>query len=192
MVSNSYSEVLTSRPLSAAIDLRVYGTSGGVVAELWTISEAGQGAIVVYAWLNGDWAEVGRVSAEGDGSNRYMVNLTGLTAEGAYFFKIVDEAGHNHFTPEALAVRTTCIDVVRLNMETLTMGFNTEPGRRYVVKVSTNLIDWTAECVSYPTASGPSAYVSTPFTAGPGTQTQVLVPVNGRGKAFFKVERVND
>ncbi len=192
VVSNSYSEVVASAPLSAAIDLRVYGTSGGVVAELWTIDEAGPGDIVVYAWLGNGWVEVGRARAEGEGSNRYSVNLTGLTVGGSYFFKIVDEAGHVHFTPEALTVSTIRIDTVRLNMETLAMSFNTEYGRRYVVKVSTNLVDWAAECVSYPTASGPSAYVNTPFTAGPGQQTQVLVPVNGRGQAFFKIERVND
>ena len=130
--------------------------------------------------------------ADGEGSNRYLVNLAGLTAGDSYFFKIVDEASHIHYSPEALTVRTIRVDKVRLDMQTMTMSFNTEYGRQYVVKVSTNLVDWTSECVSYPTASGPSAYVNTPFTAGPGTRTQVLVPVNGRGRAFFKIERVND
>ena len=192
VVSNSYSAVVASVPLSAAIDLRVYETSGGVVAELWTVNEARPGDIVICAWLEGRWAEVGCVRAQGEGSNRYTVKLTGLTAGGSYLFKIIDEAGHIHFSPEALTVSVTRIAAVRLEMETLTLSFNTEYGRLYVVKASTNLVDWTVESVSYPTASGPSPYVNTPFTAGPGTQTQVRVPVSGRGKAFFKIERVND
>ncbi len=191
-VSNSYSAVMTSAPLSSSIDLRVYGTAKGVVAEVWTVDEARKDDIVVYVWRDDDWVEVGRVRAEGEGSNRYEISLTGLTAGASYFFKIVDESGHNHFSPGALTVSTICVDKVRLDMQTLTMSFSTEYGYKYVVKVSTNLVDWANECVSYPTASGPSAYVNTPFTAGPGTRTQVLVPVNGRGKAFFKVERVND
>ena len=191
-VSNSYSDVIASAPLSSSIDLRVYGTAKGVMAEVWTVDEAGKGDIVVYVWKDDDWVEVGRERAEGEGSNRYEISLVGLTDGGSYFFKIVDESGHIHFSTEALTVRTMRVDKVRLDMQTLTMSFSTEYGCKYVVKVSTNLVDWTSECVSYPTASGPSAYVSTPFTAGPGTRTQVFVPVNGRGKAFFKVERVNE
>ena len=186
------SEALASVPLSAAIDLRVYETSGGVVAELWTVNETRPDDIVICAWLEGRWTEVGRVRALGEGSNLYTVKLTGLTAGGSYLFKIIDEAGHIHFSPEALTVSVTRIEAVRLEMETLTLSFNTEAGRQYVVKASTNLVDWTVESVSYPTASGQSPYVDTPFTAGPGTQTRVRVPVSGRSKGFFKIERVID
>ena len=59
------------------------------------------------------------------------------------------------------------------------------PGR--IVKVSTDLVHWTTEHVSYPTAFGWSDFESTPFTAG-GKNTEVWVPVNRRRQAFFKIE----
>jgi hypothetical protein len=61
-----------------------------------------------------------------------------------------------------------------------------------VVNVSTDLVNWVTEYVSHPTATGPSEFVNTPFMAGPGTQTQILVPVNGRVLSFFKVVMVEE
>lgn len=34
-----------------------------------------------------------------------------------------------------------------------------------------------------------SDYSDAPFMAGPGTSTEVIVPLDGRGKAFFKIEK---
>jgi hypothetical protein len=178
------------RPLSTELDLSVYATGdGGVMIELWTSNESGSEDIVISAWLNGAWVEVARVPSWeiiGEGSNRYVVRAEGLAPDGAYLFKVLDEAGHEHISPLPIAVRTLRVGAVRLDMQTLTLAFNTEAGRPYVVKVSTDLVHWTTEYVSSPTAQGWSAYRNTPFTAG-GESTQVRVPVNGRKQVFFKI-----
>jgi hypothetical protein len=133
--------------------------------------------------------EVGRVPTGeivGEGSNKYKIHTKDLAADSAYLFKIIDEAGHEHISPLPVAVRTLRVGAVRLDMQTLTLAFNTEAGRPYVVKVSTDLKHWKTEYVSSPTAQGWSAYRNTPFTAG-GESTLVRVPVNGRKQVFFKI-----
>lgn len=178
-------------PLSTALDLVAYASANGVLIDLWTVNESGFGDIVVYAWLGGEWAEVGRVPADqvvGEGSNRYTLSTTGLSASGDYRFKVIDEAGHVHYSDGEIAVQVIRVAAVRLDMQTLVLVFNTEKGRAYTVKTSTDLTNWTTECASSPTASGWSEYSFEPFTAN-GTTIQVRVPVNGRCQAFFKVVR---
>jgi len=186
-------------PLSAAIDFRAYASgNGGVTVELWTVDESGYEDIVVYAWINNAWVEVGRVPSDqvaGEGSNRYVVQTSGLSAGVGYYFKIVDEAGHVHVSPTPVAVTAIRVGSVRFEMESMVVTFNTEYGRKYMVKVSESLgasaTEWVPECVSYPTAAGWSDYSDQPFMAGPGSQTQVRIPVN-RQKAFFKMVMVEE
>ncbi len=188
-VTSSWSVLLPPLSLSAAMDLSVYASANGVTIELWTVDESGSDDIVVYAWIGNDWVEVGRVPAGqvvGEGSNRYLIGADGLSADGAYAFKVVDEAGHVHFSSGAVAVRSLRVEAVQLNMQTLTVTFNTEISRRYVVKVSTDLVHWSTETVSAPTATDWTACSAEPFTAGQA-HTQVRVPVNGRAQAFFKI-----
>ncbi len=184
-----------SYPLSTALDVSLYATGdGGVMIELWTVNEAGQGDIVIYAWIDNAWAEVGRVPGDqvrGDGSNRYTVLASGLTPGASYNLKIIDEVGHVHESGGPLAVRAIRMEAVRLNMQTLSVSFRTEEGRRYTVMVSTDLVTWAPEYVSFPTVTGWSEYTDEPFTAR-GPRTEVLVPVNGRAKAFFKAVMVQE
>ena len=184
----------STSPLSTAMDISVYATKDGVMIELWTNNESGYGDIVVYAWINNAWLEVGRVPGDqvvGEGSNRYLAQASGLSPDGSYFFKVVDEAGHVHFSSAPVAVETIRVGIVRMELTTLTLSFNTEPNRNYVLKVSTNLVTWANEYACYPTATGWSDYVNTAFTAV-GARTEIKVPVNGRAKAFFKIERVDE
>jgi hypothetical protein len=178
-----------SYPLSTALDVSLYATGdGGVMIELWTVNESGQADIVIYAWINNAWAEVGRVPGDqvrGDGSNRYAVRASGLAPGVAYNLMIVDEAGHVHYSNGPLEVRAIRMDAVRLSLETVLVAFNTEVGRRYTVMVSTDLVTWAPEFVSYPTSAGWSAFTDEPFTAR-GPRTEVYAPVNGRAKAFYK------
>ena len=183
----------TSYPLSTAIDVSAYATADGVVIELWTVNESGYGDIVIYAWIGNAWVEVGRVPSwqvVGEGANHYSVAATGLAEGGAYYFRIVDEAGHEHLSVQPVAVKAIRVEAVRLEMQTLTVTFNTEYGHTYVVDVSTNLADWTAEFVRHPTAGGWSDYTNAPFIAGPGERTEVIVPLNGRARAFFRIKQV--
>jgi hypothetical protein len=189
-IINNNIPLVKTTTLSTALDISLYQSSEGVMIELWTENESGYEDVVIFAWLNNTWAEVGRVPSweiSGDGSsNKYMVRAEGLAPDGAYLFKVMDESGHEHLSATPIAVRTLRVEAVRLDLQTLTLAFNTEAGRPYVVKVSTDLVNWTTEYVSYPTAQGWSGYRNTPFTAG-GASTQVRVPANGRKQAFFKI-----
>jgi len=181
-------------PLSTALDLDVYASGGGVMIDVWTVNEAGYEDIVIYAWVGNAWTEVGRVPSwqiVGEGSNRYTVQASGLAVDGAYFFKVVDEAGHVHYSDGPVAVHAIRVAAVRLDMQTLVLTFNTEKGRMYRVKASTDLVNWATEYASFPTARGWSAYSAEPFTAG-GASIQIRVPVNGRRQAFFKVVRADE
>ena len=180
------------KPLSTALDIGVFATADGVVIELWTVDESGYDDIVIYAWIGGDWVEVGRVpSAEviGEGSNRYQVRASGLAATGAYAFKIIDEAGHVHVTAAPVAVQSIRVAAVRLELETLTLTFNTEYGSSYTVETSADLVNWTPETVSVSRDTGWTAYGNTAFAAGTGSQTLVRVPRHARDKAFFRIVR---
>ncbi len=178
--------------LSTAMDVSLDAEVAGIFIRLWTVNESGCDDIVIYAWIGDTWVEVGRVPAGeivGEGANPYRVLASGLTAGNAYSLKIVDEAGHVHYSSAPVTVQAMRVAAVRLDLQTLTLTFNTESGRSYVVAVSTDLVHWSNAYLSHPTADGWSAYVDTPFTAGTGTQTQVRVPVNGRKQAFFKIVR---
>ncbi len=180
-------------PLSTAIDIRLHITPEGVMIQLWTVDEAGCGDIVIYAWIDNAWVEVGRVPAwlvVGEGANTYSVAANGLAAGGAYYLKVIDEAGNLHLSPTPVAVDALQVEAVRLDLQHIMLRFNTEPGRRYQVEVSTDLVTWRTEYVSAPTAKGWTPFVAEPFMAGPGTHTEVRVPRNGRARAFFKIKRV--
>ncbi len=186
-------------PFSTAIDFRVYADgSGGVLIDLWTVNESGAGDITVYAWMGNAWVEVGRVPASevvGEGSNRYTIRSSVLPPEGSYYFRIVDEAGHVHDSPTPVSVTVIAMQALRFDMQSMVIGFNTEYGCRYLVKVcddvGANADGWTPEFVSVLRDGVWSDYSDQPFMAGPGTQTQVRVPVNRR-KAFYKIELMRD
>jgi len=181
-------------PLATALDISVYASADGVMIDILTINESRKADIVVYAWLKNAWVEVGRVPAKkvhGEGSNRYSVLTTGLVAGTSYQFKIVDEAGHVHYSDGPMEVKAIRVEAMRMNMQTLQLTFSTEINRSYVVLVSTDLVNWSGEYVSYPTAFGWSEYSLEPFTAVEA-RTQVQVPVNGRQRAYFKIVRVDE
>jgi len=184
-----------THPMSTAIDILLHATPGGVTIQLWTVDEAGCGDIVIYAWIDNDWVEVGRVPAwlvVGEGANAYSVVANGLSAGGAYYLKVIDEVGNVHLSLTPVAVDSLKVDAVRLDLQHVMLRFNTEPGRRYQVEVSTDLVTWRTEIVSAPTAKGWTPFATVPFTAGSGTHTEVRVPRNGRARAFFRIKRVDD
>ena len=181
-------------PLSTAIDIRLHATAEGVMIQLWTVNEAGWDDIVIYAWIDNDWVEVGRVPGEfvvGEGANDYTVAANGLAAGGAYYLKVIDEVGNVHLSLTPVAVDALQVDAVKLDLQYVTLRFNTEYGRHYQVEVSTDLVTWRTEYVSAPKANGGWTPFSTePFMAGPDTHTEVRVPRNGRARAFFKIKCV--
>ncbi len=184
----------SSYPLSSALSIRPYASGDGVVIELWTVDEAGYQDIVIYIWLNGAWSEVGRVPADqvvGEGSNRYWVQATGLKAGQSYLFKVRDEVGNTYVSHQPVAVVEIRVEAVSLNLQTMRVNFRTEPGRRYVVMTSAKLAaqpeGWSAARVRYPKALGQwSELTDRAFTAGPGSTTEVQIPVSG-ARAFYKI-----
>lgn len=191
VVTSSYSAVIASVPLSSSVDIGLYATSTGVTAEVWTIDESGSGDIVVLALLDGVWVEVGRVASTGTGSNRYEIPVTGLVVGQSYVLKVLDESGHEHYLSAPATVRTIRMALLHMDLLQAELSFETEPGRLYEVLVSTDLVHWTREIVSYPMADGSwSQPDQTTFTAPPGDETRVRVPRYGRSQAYFKVRRV--
>ena len=197
-VASSWGVLPLSHPLSATIGFSVFAASTNVYATLSTVNETGYGDIVVYVWQADDWKEIGSVpsqpielqSAE---QQSYYIPLSGngLTVGSSYYFKVVDEAGIAHIVTQTVAVRAVKVLAVQLELETVAMTFETEMNRKYMVMGSSDLVTWTPELVMSPTYNGWSELADTPFTAGPGSQTQVLVPKNERARAFFKPERVD-
>jgi hypothetical protein len=197
VVTSSWSSVVSLYPLSSAISLSAYATSGGSQIDLWTTAEAGRGDIVVYAWLNSAWVEVGRVASKdvvGEGDNHYTLQGNGLAEGSSYLFKVVDEVGHEFILAEPIPVKSLRMAAVKLDLQMMNVTFNTESGRMYQVKVSDNPAApaeaWATEAVMFPVTNGWSPLSDEPFTAGPGTETQVRIPVN-KTRAFYKIVRVN-
>jgi hypothetical protein len=189
----------TSAALSTALDVSVYASGNGAVTiELWTDNESGYGDIVIYAWIDNVWVEVGRVpSAEviGEGSNKYVVQTHGLSADGSYYFKVVDESGHVHESGTPVSVTTLKMNAVSLDMDTVVLSVNTQYERSYAVLVSDDLSapasEWTAEYVSVLKSGVWSSYSNQPFVAGAGKQTVLRVPIS-HTKAFFKIVMLED
>ena len=131
----------------------------------------------------------------GEGSNKYTIRSSVLPPEGAYYFRIIDEAGHVHDSPVPVAVTVITLSGLRFEMQTAVMTFSTEYGCRYAVMVCDCVgagdEAWSAEYVSVLRDGVWSAYSNQPFVAGPGSQTQVRVPVN-RQKAFFKIKLLQE
>jgi len=191
-VSEPLNAGLLNHPMSIEIGLSVYADAEGVKIEIETVDENGKHDIEIYAWIDEDWVEVGRVPSSevyGEGCRQYTVCANGLTVGESYMFRVLDEAGHEHTLTQAVTVRHNIrMTSIRMEMQTAKVRFATEEGRSYVVKTSSDLVNWTVEYVKYPRAGGKwsDEFSNAPFTAGPGTSTEVVVPVNGRNRVFFK------
>jgi hypothetical protein len=188
----------SQHPLSTELSLKVYATSDGrVMMEITTVNENGNGDILVYAEINGEWFEVTYVSSEqvvGFGSNSYITEADGLTPGQSYIFKVVDESGHIFESdPIAVAYSPIAVQDVTLTPELVKVKFNTEYGEFYQVMFCEKLgSPWRVEYVQYPTASGWSDLNNEPFMAGPGDTTEVRIPRNNRPSAFFKIMKAQN
>ena len=185
------------RPLSTAVGFSVYSTASGFLMSIDTVSENGTNPIIVYALINGDWVEVGRVANPyGSGDHHYEIYAkagSGLVVGQAYKFKIRDEATHEFSFPEAITVKTVKMEMLSFEADSFTVSFNSEANGAYQVIVASSpsapAAEWAPEPVFYPTANGFSATASDqPFTTV-GTLSQVKIMKN-RDKAFFKIVKV--
>ena len=88
------------------------------------------------------------------------------------------------------------VKVNDLQMQTLTVTFNTVVGAKYVVKVSSSLTaaddQWSVEYVSQNKGGAWSDFSTDAFMAG-SEQTQIRIPINTeKSKAFFRIFKVEE
>ena len=193
-VLNNNIPLVKSSALSASVDLDVYVSGSAVKIDVWTAGETAKGDIVVYAWLDGAWAEVARVPSEqvvGEGANRYTVPASGLSPDGVYRFMVTDESGRQHVLNGKKPVKRLRLSAARKCGTNLEIAFSADQGRKYRVLTSSDLVTWSEQPASVPTARGWSGNGREPFTAS-SVDMQVRVPVDGRRQAFFKVVRVDE
>jgi catechol 2,3-dioxygenase-like lactoylglutathione lyase family enzyme len=123
----------TGNPMAAAVNIVAYAGANGVVIEFTTDEEAGTHDIVLYAWLGGEWVEVARQAAVGEGSNRYAFDALPMLRSGQrYDFRIVDDEGRPH-NVAGLEVAAFRAKAVRMVKDGVWIEFASLPDRTYDV-----------------------------------------------------------
>jgi len=177
-------------PLSSSIGFSVYATANGILFILDPVGEQGSGWFTVFARINGEWVEVGKIQSDGSGHYEFLAYPGLLQIGQSYAFKVIDEIGNPHELADPVAIQSVKMESVVMKPDVMLVTFNTEPGKSYQVISAASLTSptWTATAIYFPTAVG-EGYGSEPFTAG-GTSTTVRIPRNTE-KAFFKIRKVN-
>jgi len=183
----------TPGSLSSKLSMNVYYSSNSVCADINTVAESQQGTILIHAMINGKWVLVGKVDKTvGEFDNTYHVVLSGLTPGQTYQFKVYDEAGHIY--EESLTVATINIasSFVDMEMQMLTVTFNSDVGHHYEVRVASDLgvaaSLWTVEDVEVYKNGSWSGSLTNSFLAGT-TETTIRIPKSSRDRAFFRIYR---
>ncbi|MFO7535679.1 MAG: autotransporter-associated beta strand repeat-containing protein, partial [Kiritimatiellia bacterium] len=164
--------LLNTSPTAAEILIQAYASADGVVVEFQTIEEAGMNDIVLFLRRNGQWVEVGRKAAAGEGSHLYRFVVPGLNAGDVADFKVRDDEGQDH-TANALMVGDFTAKMVRMEKNGMTLQWASIPDRTYTVYRASQL-------------QGPWDPVAT-ITAVQ-TQTEIVVPLTpSQPVGFFKI-----
>ena len=185
--------------LSSSISFDVFYSvaSNKVYGVVTTEGEQGSNLIKIMAWINNGWVLVGSFAPIGDGEGHtYYVALTGLTPGQSYKFLVEDEEGHEFYSTASQVVRTINIGETYfsmaddLQMRMMNVKFNTEKGKCYQVRVSSDLSrsadQWQVEYVRHCKTDGTFGVLTNEFVAGDGDQSLIQIPVN-TNKAFFKI-----
>ena len=167
----------------------VYATANGILFILDPVNEQGAGWFTVYAKINGEWVEVGKIQSDGSGHYEFLAYPGLLQVGQSYAFRVIDEIGDPH-NLDSVAIKTIKMESVVMEPDVMVVTFNTEAGRSYQVISAESLTasDWTETVIHYPTDGG-WGYGSGAFTAA-GTTTTVKIPRNTQ-KAFFKIRKVD-
>ena len=176
-------------PLSSSIGFSVYATANGILFILDPVNEQGAGWFTVYAKINGEWVEVGKIQSDGSGHYEFLAYPGLLQVGQSYAFRVIDEIGDPH-NLDSVAIKTIKMESVVMEPDVMVVTFNTEAGRSYQVISAESLTasDWTETVIHVPTYGG-WGYGSGAFTAA-GTTTTVKIPRNTQ-KAFFKIRKVD-
>jgi len=140
--------VLKLDPTSAGSVVLAYDTPGGVVVEFQTIEEAGMNDIVLNLFRDGQWVEVGRQPATGEGNHTYRFLVPGLKAGDSVNLMIRDDEGKTH-NATGLVVsefKSLSAQISQANSLGMTLQWESTPGRLYDVYRATQL-DGTWEYV---------------------------------------------
>jgi hypothetical protein len=178
-------------PLSASIGFSAYATASGTLIILDPVNEQGSGFFTVFARINGEWVEVGKVQADGSGHYEFLAYPGLLQVGQSYAFKVIDEIGNPFELAQAVEIKTIKMDSIAMEPDVMVVAFNSEAGRSYQVISAESLTaqTWTATAIYYPVAGGEWAYGSEPFTAA-GPSTTVRIPRN-TSRGFFKIRKVD-
>ncbi len=148
--------------LSSAVDIRLYESGEGVIAEFQTTDEnaeepeldeeGGEGSasgamIDIYAKLDGGdvemddgmYKKIGSVKAVGSGSNLYKINVTDLVPGESYTIRIHDEEGNWH-TIRGAKVGRFAMDMSRMSPEGMELKWTSIPGREYGIMYAEDLV----------------------------------------------------
>jgi len=176
-------------PLSSSIGFSVYATADGILFILDPVNEQGSGWFTVYAKINGEWVEVGKIQSDGSGHYEFLAYPGLLQVGQSYAFRVIDEIGDRH-NRDSVEIKTIKMESVVMDPDVMIVTFNTEAGKSYQVISAESLTssEWTATVIHYPTDGG-WGYGSGAFTAA-GTTTTVKIPRNTQ-KAFFKIRKVD-
>ncbi len=163
---------LNSTPNAAEVRLRAYETAEGVVVEFQTIEEAGQNDIVVYLRRAGQWVEVGRQEATGEGNHAYRFVVPGLTAADVVSLMVRDDEGVYH-TAYNVAIGSFSAAMVSMDKNGVKLQWDSIPGRTYNVYRTVQL-------------SGPWDVIAT--VVATQARTETFVPVDpSLPVGFFKI-----
>ncbi len=177
-------------PLSSQIDFSVYYSNGEFLVNIFTADENGSGELEIWAEIDGSWVLLGSVQAEGYGNHQYQLVVSGLSVGESYRFKVVDEEDRTHTSFGAIEVKSIQMQAVTLDMDTFSIRFNSEAGKRYKVVTSADMNKPVAEwSVSEVQVYGPNGWTDfvPEFQGVPESdQTVVRVPRTS-DTAFFKV-----
>jgi hypothetical protein len=177
-------------PLSAQIDFSVYYSNGEFLVNIFTVDENGSGELEVWAEIDGSWVLLGSVQAIGYDNNQYQLVVSGLSVGESYRFRVIDEEDQIHTSFGAIEVKSIQMQAVTLDMDTFSIRFNSESGKRYKVVTSADMNKPVAEwSVSEVQVYGPNGWTDfvPEFQGVPESdQTVVRVPRTSDA-AFFKV-----
>ncbi len=125
--------VLKLEPNAAGAVILAYETPNGVVVEFQTIEEAGQNDIILYLSRDGQWVEVGRQPATGEGSHTYRFLVPGLKAGDSIDLFVSDDERRVHNATGLLvsSFTTQNTQIAQTDASGMTLQWESTPGRLY-------------------------------------------------------------
>jgi uncharacterized repeat protein (TIGR01451 family) len=159
---------------AAAVLIQAYATADGVIVEFEAIEEAGTNDMILYLLRDGQWIEVGRCAAVGEGNNRYRFLVPGLAAGDLCNLLVRDDEGQYH-TAYNVRVGNFATQEVLMDKNGLWLSWASLPDRTYEIYRAERLDgEWTLVKTVTASAAQSRAFVSFAPDASAGFYKIVL------------------